>query len=73
VRLLGLSASNLVAATGHQLSLDEASAAPTRGGVADAVDRVRSRFGDAAVGPASLVETAGLKLRRQGDQQWGPG
>ena len=72
VRLLGLSASNLVAATGHQLTLDEASAHPGGDGVAGAVDRVRARFGEAAVGPASLVETQGLKLRRQGDQQWGP-
>jgi DNA polymerase-4 len=79
VRLLGLSVSNLVAATGRQLSLDDASgaASPATGGspedVAGAVDRVRARFGEAAVGPASLVGREGLKLRRQGDQQWGPG
>ena len=73
VRLLGLSASNLVAATGHQLSLDDASAGEPGEGVAQAVDRVRARFGDAAVGPASLVGTEGLTVKRQGDQQWGPG
>ena len=73
VRLLGLSVSNLVAATGRQLSLDEASAGGSGDDVAEAVDRVRARFGEAAVGPASLVGREGLKLRRQGDQQWGPG
>ncbi len=73
VRLLGLSVSNLAAATGRQLSLDEAPAGGSPGDVAQAVDRVRARFGETAVGPASLVGKEGLKLRRQGDQQWGPG
>jgi hypothetical protein len=40
--------------------------------MARAVDDVRRRFGDAAVGPAALVGPRGLKLKRQGDQQWGP-
>ena len=76
VRLLGLSVSNLVerpkAAEGDvQLSL-EAGAWQT---VAAAVDQVRRRFGERAVGPAVLLDGAGsgLRLRRQGDQQWGPG
>jgi DNA polymerase-4 len=73
VRLLGLTVSNLAAATGRQLSLDEAPAGGSDGDVAQAVDRVRARFGEAAVGPASLVGKEGLKLRRRGDQQWGPG
>ena len=73
VRLLGLSVSNLVTATGRQLSLDEGPAAGSPGDVARAVDQVRARFGEAALGPASLVGKEGLKLRRQGDQQWGPG
>ena len=73
VRLLGFSVSNLAAATGRQLSLDEAPAGGSQGDVAQAVDRVRARFGEAAVGPASLVGKEGLKLRRRGDQQWGPG
>ena len=73
VRLLGLSASNLVAATGRQLSLDEGGPGPPGDRVAVAVDRVRARFGDEAVGPASLVGTEGLEVKRQGDQQWGPG
>ncbi|MFN2606516.1 MAG: DNA polymerase IV [Acidimicrobiales bacterium] len=73
VRLLGVSASNLVAATGRQLSLDQVMASGhRREGVARAVDAVRGRFGDRAVGPASLVGERGLEVRRRGDQQWGP-
>ncbi len=40
--------------------------------VAQAIDDVRRRFGDAAVGPASLLRDGRLKVKRQGDQQWGP-
>nr|MDQ3575138.1 DNA polymerase IV [Actinomycetota bacterium] len=67
----GLSVSGLGRGTDRQLSLDAAAG----GGWAEAsraVDEVRSRFGDAAVGPATLLEEAGLRVRRQGDQQWGP-
>ena len=38
-----------------------------------AIDEVRRRFGDRAVGPAALVGRDGLHLKRRGDQQWGPG
>jgi len=37
-----------------------------------AVDRVRARFGPGAVGPAVLLRDEGLRLKRQGDNQWGP-
>ena len=37
-----------------------------------AVDRIRERFGDQAVGPASLAGGDGLRLKRPGDTQWGP-
>jgi DNA polymerase-4 len=37
-----------------------------------AIDRVRARFGDQAVGPAVLLSGAGIRLKRKGDQQWGP-
>ena len=36
-----------------------------------AVDRIRARFGDAAVGPAAMIGPDGLRRRRSG--QWGPG
>lgn len=38
----------------------------------DAVDEVRQRFGSRALGPASLLDEGGLRLRRRGDGQWGP-
>jgi DNA polymerase-4 len=41
-------------------------------GVTDAVDDIRSRFGRASVGPASLMGGDGLRVRERGDAQWGP-
>jgi len=38
-----------------------------------AVDRIRARFGQDAVGPATLLSSKGLRLKRRGDAQWGPG
>ena len=38
-----------------------------------AVDAIRRRFGAGAVGPAALLGAAGLRVKRQGDTQWGPG
>ncbi|MGH9277987.1 MAG: DNA polymerase thumb domain-containing protein, partial [Acidimicrobiales bacterium] len=71
VRLLGVSVANLVERPAVQLGLLEPVA---WAGVGRAVQEVRRRFGDAAVGPATLVAPAqGLGLRRRGDQQWGPG
>ncbi|MBV8305561.1 MAG: DNA polymerase IV [Acidimicrobiia bacterium] len=71
VRLLGVSASNLVPKQTHQLTLDDA--APVWDEATRAIDEVRQRFGPGAVGPASLVGEGGLRLKRRGDQQWGPG
>jgi DNA polymerase-4 len=70
-------------AAGEQLSLldtpdereDDApgGADPTAWAAAtDALDRARERFGADAVVPASLAGPAGIKVRRRGDQQWGP-
>jgi DNA polymerase-4 len=72
VRLLGVSISGLCPRPAEQLRLGEADA-----GAADtvsrAVDDVRRRFGDAAVGPATLLDGAdGLAVKRRGDRQWGP-
>jgi DNA polymerase-4 len=71
VRLLGVSVSNLSNDDGAQLSLDELASGPWDE-VADAVDHVRERFGDDAVGPATALGKKGLRLKRPGDQQWGP-
>ena len=72
VRLLGVSVSNLVERRAEQLRLDDPGA-PGEPAVARAVDEVRRRFGDGALGPATLLRgDEGLALKRRGDQQWGP-
>ena len=76
VRLFGVTVSNLSEGAAVQLSLDDADATTnTTGGwqgATAAVDAVRARFGDAAVGPAALVGERGLEVKQRGDQQWGP-
>ncbi len=76
VRLLGVSMGNLVEGRGEQLSLtsaQERSGDPVEEALADVVDEVRRRFGDRAVGPGSLLGARGVEVKREGDQQWGPG
>jgi DNA polymerase-4 len=36
-----------------------------------AVDAVRARYGDAAVGPAALLGPGGIRVGRSGDNRWG--
>jgi DNA polymerase-4 len=72
VRLLGVSVTNLVEGGARQLSLDDVGDAATWGDASAAIDAVRKRFGDEAVGPASLVDEEGLQVKRRGAQQWGP-
>ncbi len=40
--------------------------------VTAAVDAIRIRYGGSSVGPASLVGSHGLRVRRRGEAQWGP-
>lgn len=40
--------------------------------LAQTVDAIRAKFGEAAVASAALVGTAGLRVKRRGDTQWGP-
>jgi DNA polymerase-4 len=76
VRLLGVSATNF-GEIAEQLTLDDL----LDGGTSDdhewqlaeeTIDAIRSRFGNAAIGPASAVGADGLRLVRRGAQQWGP-
>ncbi len=71
VRLLGVSVSGLVSGGAHQLSFDDA-AAPDWHEASGAVDAIRARFGDGAIGPAAAVGRHGLRVKRRGDGQWGP-
>ncbi len=78
VRLLGLGVSQLDDRGNRQLSLDDLMAAGTSEGGAnwssaeEAMDAVRARFGDGALGPASLAGPGGIRVARKGQQQWGP-
>jgi DNA polymerase-4 len=78
LRLLGVSMQQLDAATGdvvqEQLSFDDAIGGrpqQDRHDLERAVDRVRARFGDDALGPATLVGPRGLRTDRAGTA-WGP-
>ena len=72
VRLFGVSVSNLVAGAARQLSLDDVADAAAWTATTQAIDAVRDRFGPDAVGPAAIVTDAGLKVKKRGEQQWGP-
>jgi DNA polymerase-4 len=68
IRLLGVSVAHLEHDAPRQLTFDEAAG---RGWTeaTEAIDEIRSRFGDAAIVSASL---AGRGPKRRGDTQWGP-
>jgi DNA polymerase-4 len=72
VRLFGVGVSNLIEDGARQLSLDDAMSAAGWDVAGRAVDEVRARFGDRSVGPGTLAGSDGLRLKRQGDTQWGP-
>ena len=72
VRLFGVGVSNLAEDATRQLTLDDAMTAAGWDDAERAVDEVRARFGDRALGPGSLAGSDGLRLKRQGDTQWGP-
>ena len=72
VRLLGLSGSNL-GKPSAQLTFDDLDeSTPDVAATTDAMDAIRERFGDRAIGPASAVSGGKLKTVRRGAQQWGP-
>jgi DNA polymerase-4 len=72
VRLLGVSMSNLADDGARQLSLEEVEH-PGWDDASKAVDDIRRRFGDDAIVPATLRGPDGIRVKRRGDQQWGPG
>jgi DNA polymerase-4 len=74
VRLLGVSVSGLVAGAAQQLSFEDVAGGSRSSWheASGAVDAIRERFGDRAIGPASAVDERGLRVPRRGEQQWGP-
>jgi DNA polymerase-4 len=77
VRLVGVSCSNF-GAVAEQLTMDALLAdggAATEGewqAAEETLDAIRSKFGTAAIGPASAIAKGSLRLVRKGAQQWGP-
>ena len=58
-------------AAARQLSLDDVEA-PSWDDATDAVDAIRARYGADAIVPATLAGPEGIRVKRRGDQQWGP-
>ena len=71
VRLLGIHVSQLLDDAARQLSLDDVEA-PSWDDATEAIDAIRARYGADAIGPASLAGPDGVRVKRQGDTQWGP-
>jgi DNA polymerase IV len=76
VRLIGVSVGQLGDGDNRQLTFDDLDRDDDTSDWDDAsaaMDEIRSRFGAKAVGPATLAGVDGLRIKRRGDQQWGPG
>jgi len=71
VRLLGIHVSQLVDGSARQLTLDDVDA-PSWDDATGAIDAIRARYGADAIVPASLAGPVGIRVKRRGDQQWGP-
>ncbi|MGH9086336.1 MAG: DNA polymerase IV [Acidimicrobiales bacterium] len=71
VRLLGVHVSQLVDGAARQLTLDDVEA-PSWDDATGAIDAIRARYGAGAIVPASLAGPDGIRVKRKGDQQWGP-
>jgi hypothetical protein len=77
VRLLGVGVSNLTEGIEAQLSFDDLfsandAPAPQWDEATRVVDEVRRRFGERSLGPAVLADGGGVRVKRRGEQQWGP-
>jgi DNA polymerase-4 len=71
VRLLGVHVSQLAERSARQLSLDDVEA-PSWDDATSAIDAIRARYGAEAIVPASLAGADGIRVKKRGDQQWGP-
>ena len=71
VRLLGVHVSQLADGSARQLTLDDVEA-PSWDDATGAIDAIRARYGHDAIVPASLSGPDGIRVKKRGDQQWGP-
>lgn len=71
IRLLGVSVTNLDKNFVEQLRFSEDSYSD-RENTEGVVDLIRDRFGAASIGPASILGSSGIRVKRKGEQQWGP-
>ncbi len=76
IRLLGIGVANLLNDPGQQLELAldtvDGGAGEVDALTDQVVDEVRERFGSGAIGPASSAVDGVLRVKRRGEQQWGP-
>jgi DNA polymerase-4 len=71
VRLLGIHVSQLADGSARQLTFDDVEA-PSWDDATGAIDAIRHRYGHDAIVPASLAGPDGIRVKKRGDQQWGP-
>ncbi len=71
VRLLGIHVSQLADGSARQLTFDDVES-PSWDDATGAIDAIRHRFGHGAIVPASLAGPDGIRVKKRGDQQWGP-
>lgn len=75
VRLLGVGVANLGSDAAEQLTLDldaDSNDRPPPAATDELLDAVRARFGVDAIGPATAAVDGELRVKRRGEQQWGP-